>query len=96
MSNPTPAPTRFKIICRLQNGSYTEELRCGDTIRTAPFSPEEENAFRLLHTFSPEARTRALCESHPDGVLVFRTDDTQMGEFQTLLTDGKLPEHTEN
>ena len=43
MSNPTPAPTRFKIICRLQNGSYTEELRCGDMIRTAPFSPEEEN-----------------------------------------------------
>ncbi len=80
-----PPPARYKIICRVTDGRYTEELRCDDLPRTAPYSPEEENALRLLHAFSPESRTRALCQQTPDGVLVFRTDAAQMGEFEQLL-----------
>lgn len=82
---PAQTVPRYKIICRMTDGRYTEELRCDDMPRTAPYSPEEENALRLLHTFSPEARTRALCQQTPDGVLVFRTDAVQMGEFEQIL-----------
>ena len=85
-TEPVPTKlTKFKIICRLTNGSYTEELRRDDVPRTAPYTPEEAQAFRLLHSFSPEQLTRQLCTQTPDGVLVFRTDAVQMGEFDALL-----------
>ena len=87
MDEQKPAPTKLKIICRVQNGTYTEELRCNDVARTAPFSEEETRAFTLLHSFSPEARTRALCQEAPGSVLVFRTDAMQMAEFETLRHD---------
>lgn len=80
----TPVP-KYKIICRLRDGQYTEELRCNDVTRTAPFSEEEERAFLLLHSFSPEALTRELCGKTPDGVVVFRTDAVQMAEFDAIL-----------
>ncbi len=87
MTNPeaNTVPVKYKIICRLHDGTYTEELRCDDAPRSAPYTPEEENAFRLLHSFSPEQLTRTLCEKAPDGVVVFRTDAVQMGEFEGLL-----------
>lgn len=80
-----PKPDKLKIICRVQDGRYTEELRCNDVTRSAPYTDEENRAFELLHSFSPEARTRELCREAPDSVLVFRTDAAQMAEFETLL-----------
>ena len=80
-----PDVPKYKIICRLRDGQYTEELRCNDVTRTAPFSEEEERTFLLLHSFSPEMLTRQLCERAPDGVVVFRTDAVQMAEFDQLL-----------
>ena len=90
MNEQKPAPDKFKIICRVQNGQYSEELRCNDMPRTAPFTPEEKRALELLHRFSPEERTRALCRETPDAVLVFRTDAMQLAEFDTLLHDPML------
>jgi hypothetical protein len=80
-----PSVPRYKIICRLRDGQYTEELRSDDVPRTAPFSAEEERAFLLLHSFSPETLTRSLCEKEPDGVVVFRTDAVQMAEFDAVM-----------
>ena len=83
MNEQTPA--KLKIICRVQDGKYTEELRCNDVTRSAPYTDEENRAFELLHSFSPESRTRELCRQAPDSVLVFRTDAAQMAEFEALL-----------
>lgn len=83
--NETPA--KLKIICRVQNGRYSEELRVNDVSRCAPYTDEENRAFALLHSFSPEERTRALCKETPDSVLVFRTDAAQIAEFETLLSE---------
>lgn len=77
---------RYKIICRLTDGHYSEELRCEDSPRTSPFSPEETRAFELLHSFSPEAHLRSLCKREPSSVLVFRTDAVQIAEFEALLS----------
>lgn len=82
----TQKVTRYKIICRLTDGHYTEELRCEDCPRTAPFSPEEQRAFDWLHRFSPETRLRELCRRDPSSVLVFRTDAAQIAAFGQLLT----------
>ena len=87
MNEQRPAPDRYKIICRVKDGQYSEELRCNDVTRTAPYTPEETRALDLLHRFSPEMRTRALCKEAPDSVLVFRTDAMQLAEFETLLHD---------
>lgn len=84
-------PAKYKIICRLRDGKYTEELRTNSTPRTTPYAPEEEDAFRLLHSFSPEAHLRALCRREPNSVLVFRTDAVQMGEFEELIASGSAP-----
>lgn len=87
MNETRPAPDAYKIICRVSGGQYTEELRRNNVPRTAPFTPEENRAFDLLHRFSPEERIRALCRETPDSVLVFRTDAVQLAEFETLLHD---------
>jgi len=76
---------KYKIICRIQDGRYSEELRCNDVPCTAPYSGEGERAMELLHSFSPEQRTRALCKEIPGSVLVFRTDAAQLAELETLL-----------
>ncbi|MCR5718510.1 MAG: hypothetical protein K6F80_05695 [Oscillospiraceae bacterium] len=76
--------TKYKIICRIQDGRYTEELRCNDNPRTAPYTSEEERAFALLHSFSPEQRTRQLCREVPGSVLVFRTDAVQLAEMEAV------------
>lgn len=78
-------PARYKIICRFRDGIYTEELLCNDAPRTAPYSPLEEDALRLLHCFSPEVHLRAMCQREPDSVLVFRTDAVQLGTFGELV-----------
>lgn len=78
------SPAKYKIICRVQNGRYTEELRCNDQPRTAPYTEEENWALKLLHSFSPEQRTRVLCQQMPDAVLVFRTDAVQLAEMEAL------------
>ena len=85
MNESETAPVKFKIICRVQDGQYSEELRCNDMTRKPPYSDEESRALTLLHSFSPEQRTRALCKEKPDSVLVFRTDAVQMAEFASLL-----------
>ena len=85
MSENKPTPAKLKIICRVQDGRYTEELRVDNVNRKPPYSDAENRAFALLHSFSPEERTRALCREKPDSVLVFRTDAAQIAEFETLL-----------
>lgn len=80
-------PARLKIICRVQDGQYSEELRCNDLTRTAPFTDAESHAFMLLHSFSPEQHTREFCQRVPGAVLVFRTDTVQMEQFAALLHD---------
>ncbi|MBR3630312.1 MAG: hypothetical protein IKN55_07570 [Oscillospiraceae bacterium] len=73
------AAPKLKIICRLQEGRYSEQL-------VAEVPDGADDAMALLHAFSPESLTRNLTEACGDGsVVVFRTDTRQMEEFRALL-----------
>ena len=84
---PQEAAPKLKIICRLQEGQYTEQL-----VAESPDGAEDAKA--LLHAFTPETLTRDLTAACGEGsVVVFRTDARQMEEFRNLLdAHDKSPE----
>lgn len=70
---------KIKIIGRMQDGAYKEQLLTEDKGSGAL-------ARIFLQTFSPAALTRTLVQTYGDNsVLVFRTDAGQMEEFRALL-----------
>lgn len=76
---------KIKVICRLQDGTYHEQL----LVDNKPAAPSAmcESACMLLHTFAPESLTRQLADvCGKEAVVVFRTSFRQMEEFQTLLS----------
>ncbi|MDE5565186.1 MAG: hypothetical protein K2I93_08510 [Oscillospiraceae bacterium] len=80
-----PSP-KIKVICRLQDGAYTEQMLV-DNHPAVP-SAECDAARTLLHTFAPESMTRQLASMcGKDAVVVFRTSFRQMNEFRTLLSE---------
>lgn len=80
------APAKLKIICRLQEGQYTEQL-----VAESPDGAEDAKA--LLHAFTPETLTRDLTAACGEGsVVVFRTDVRQMAEFRALLEEHSVSE----
>lgn len=79
---PVAAP-KLKIICRLQEGAYTEQL-----VTEEPAQAGGDDAKALLHAFAPEKLIRDITEACGEGsVVVFRTDSRQMEEFRSLLTE---------
>ena len=77
------AAPKLKIICRVQEGTYTEQL-----VTEAPVQSGGEDAKELLHTFVPEALTRDRMDAcGENSMVVFRTDSRQMEEFRTLLDE---------
>ena len=80
---PQEAAPKLKIICRMQEGSYTEQL-----VTESPAQSGGADAQRLLHAFTPEQLTRDLTAACGEGsVVVFRTDSRQMEEFRALLAE---------
>lgn len=80
-----PSP-KIKIICRLQNGTYAEQMLVDN--QTAAPSAQCDAARTLLRAFAPESLTRqleAVCGK--DAVVVFRTGFRQMDEFRALLSE---------
>ncbi len=69
---------QIKIIARMQDGAYTEEIIAGDMAKSS-------DAQRFFHAFHPREIVQKHADSYADFVLVFRTDDQQMQEFSDLL-----------
>lgn len=84
MENEQQITPKIKIIGRIQNSTYKEQLLAD---QTAP-ADSSTLAGLLLQTFAPAALTRQLVQAYgTDSVLVFRTDAVQMEEFRLLLEE---------
>ncbi len=78
---------KIKVICRQKNGGYQQELQVNGAAASAE-DAETKRAETFLHAFSPETLTaEGTARYGDDFVLVMRTDDTQMQEFDALLQE---------
>lgn len=73
---------KIKIIARMQDGAYAEEITAGDTT-------DSTDAQRFFHAFHPQEIVKKHASDYADFVLVFRTDAEQMQEFHDFLEEHK-------
>ncbi len=79
---------KMKVICRQKDGNYMEELFVDGAAQKDAADMETKHAEAFLNAFSPEELTRQCTERYgEDFVLVFRTDEKQMQEFDALLKE---------
>ncbi len=71
---------KIKIIARMQDGAYAEEIIADD-------AADSSNAQRFFHAFHPQDIVKKHTPDYADFVLVFRTDTEQMQEFQDYLCE---------
>lgn len=77
----------IKIVCRRKNGSYEQQF-FSDGEMTDAAQQDTAMAQKFLDAFSPEMITQECAERYgEDFVLVMRTDDVQMQEFNALLQE---------
>lgn len=73
---------KIKIIARMQDGAYAEEIIAEDTV-------DSTDAQRFFHAFHPQDIVKKHTADYADFVLVFRTDAEQMQEFHDFLKKHK-------
>lgn len=77
----------IKIVCRKKNGNFEQQL-FSDGEMTDAAQQNTAMAQKFLDAFSPETITQECAERYgEDFVLVMRTDDVQMQEFDALLCE---------
>lgn len=79
---------KIKLVCQQKNGSFQENLFADGEALDCASDTETHAAVQFLNAFSPKTLTKTCTERYgEDFVLVFRTDDTQMQEFDAFLTE---------
>ncbi len=86
---------KIKLTCRRKDGGFERELFVDGESLASAGDTETQSAERFLNAFQPETLTKECAERYgEDFVLVMRTDDVQMQEFDALLqehtADGNL------
>lgn len=77
----------IKIVCRRKNGEFEQQFYSDGEILDAS-QQDAAMAQKFLDAFSPEKITQECAERYgEDFVLVMRTDDVQMQEFDALLQE---------
>ncbi len=76
---------KIKIIARMQDGAYAEEIIAEDMA-------DSSDAQRFFHAFHPQDIVKKHTPDYADFVLVFRTDADQMQEFHDFLRTHDIPE----
>ncbi len=78
---------KIKIVCRRKGGTYEQQIFSGGEPSDA-LQQDTAMAQKFLNAFSPETITQKCTERYgEDFVLVMRTDDVQMQEFDALLKE---------
>ncbi len=78
---------KIKIVCRRKNGEYEQQFFSDSEIMDAS-QQDAAMAEKFLNAFSPEQMMQEGTERYgEDFVLVMRTDDVQMQEFDALLQE---------
>lgn len=78
---------KVKIVCRSKNGEFQQQFFSDGEVTDAA-QQDAALAKQFLDAFTPEQLTQDGAERYgEDFVLVMRTDDTQMQEFDALLKE---------
>lgn len=88
---------KIKLTCRQKDGRYEKQLFVdGESLADAG-DTETQSAERFLNAFQPETLTQECAKRYgEDFVLVMRTDDVQMQEFDALLCEHGQNNNSQN
>ncbi len=79
---------KIKIVCRPEQKSFTRQLFVDGEEKSAPFDAEMRSAGQFFDLFAPaEMMQKYTAQYGKNFVLVFRTDEVQMQEFEALLQE---------
>ncbi|MBE6826472.1 MAG: hypothetical protein E7511_06275 [Ruminococcus sp.] len=79
---------KIKIVCRPEQKSFTRQLFVDGEEKPEAFDAEARSAGHFFDLFAPaEMMQRYTAQYGKHFVLVFRTDDVQMQEFEALLQE---------
>ncbi len=87
---------KIKLTCRRKDGSFEQKLFVDGESLAAAGDNETRSAELFLNAFQPERLTKECEERYgEDFVLVMRTDDVQMQEFDALLQEHSADRNAE-
>lgn len=79
---------KIKYVCTQKDGKYQAALYADGELLDCAFDTETWAAEKFFNAFAPQSLTAQCTEQYGENfVLVFRTDDQQMQEFDALLSE---------